>query len=322
MSFLEEDTPEQATTSAPKKKENSLWCERYRPTTLETYVGNDLLKAKIKQYISENDIPHLLLYGGAGGGKTSAAKLITSSIKCDVLYINASDENGIDTIRNKVCGFASNIGFNPLKVIILDEADALTPDGQRALRNTMETFSLHSRFILTCNYHERIIEPIVSRCQTFEVVPPSKANVAKRLFDILAAEKITFDKEAIVSLVNACYPDIRAVINTAQRNVKDGKLEAISDGIIGGDIKKSIIELLTAKNRDTFKQIRQIVADAGLRRFEGLYTSLYENSDKFALGKEPMVIIAIADAQCQDSFVPDKEICFMSCIAKILETIT
>ena len=146
--------------------EHSLWVERYRPTQLENYVGNEHLKAKVERYIKSNDVPHLLLYGRAGTGKTTLAKLIVKNIECDYLYINASDENSVDTVRNKVRQFASTIGFKDMKVIILDECDYITPNAQAALRNLMETFSKHCRFILTCNFVERIIDPIQSRCQS------------------------------------------------------------------------------------------------------------------------------------------------------------
>ena len=157
---------------------HSLWVEKYRPKDLSTYIGNEHLKSKVRIYLESEDVPHLLLYGKAGTGKTTLAKIITSNIDCDYLYINASDENNVDNVRTKIKNFASSVGFKSLKVIILDEADFLTPNAQAALRNLMETFSKHTRFVLTCNYVERIIDPIQSRCQSFKVVPPSRKEVA------------------------------------------------------------------------------------------------------------------------------------------------
>ena len=168
-----------------KKVDNSLWVEKYRPTTLENYVGNEHLKEKVKGYIENGDVPHLLLYGRAGTGKTTLAKLIVNSIECDHIIINASDENNVDMVRNKVKGFASTIGFKPMKVVILDEFDYMSQNAQAILRNLMETFSKHCRFILTCNYVEKVIEPIQSRCQTFQIVPPTKKDVAIQISKIL-----------------------------------------------------------------------------------------------------------------------------------------
>jgi len=316
MSFLVEEQTEQ------EVRHHTIWAEKYRPSKLEDYVGNDTLKAKVNQYIETNDIPHLLLYGSAGTGKTTLAKLITNSIKCDVLYINASDENGIETIRVKIKNFACNIGFNPLKVIILDEADYFTPAAQAGLRNMMETFSEHTRFILTCNFHERIIEPIHSRCQSFGVTPPSKKDVAANLVNILKNENVSFDKEGVVLLVNTHYPDIRAVINTAQRNVVNGELKLAKEDILEGDVKAKIIEMLKIEDiHEAFTSIRQLLADNNIRNFADFYTVLFEKVDDYAPNKAAEVIVIIADGQFQDASVVDKEICFMSTIIKILKSI-
>ena len=184
-----------------QNKQHTLWVERYRPVDLENYIGNEHLKTKVSKYISTGDIPHLLLHGKAGTGKTTLAKLLVSNVDCDQMYVNASDENNVETVRNKIKMFASSVGFKDLKVIILDECDFLTPNAQAALRNLMETFSKHCRFILTCNYVERIIDPIQSRCQSFQIVPPSKIQVAKHLHNILVQENIMDTPEDIKILV-------------------------------------------------------------------------------------------------------------------------
>jgi replication factor C small subunit len=145
--------------------EHTLWVEKYRPEELAGYVGNHAIIEKVRIYLESGDVPHLLFYGTAGTGKTTLAKLIAKNIDCDLMYINASDENNVDTVREKIKSFASTIGFRQWKLIILDEADYLTPNAQAALRNLMETFSKTTRFILTCNYVEKIIDPIQSRCQ-------------------------------------------------------------------------------------------------------------------------------------------------------------
>jgi replication factor C small subunit len=315
MEFLIESEAEDT------RQDHTIWAEKYRPHTLTEYVGNDTLKAKVKQYIASNDIPHLLFYGGAGTGKTTLAKLIASSIKCDMLYINASDENGIDTIRVKIKNFACNIGFNPIKVIILDEADGLTPAGQGALRNTMETYSIHTRFILTCNFHERIVEPIMSRCQAFAITPPSKNDVAMKLLSILGSENVKFDKKDIALIVQSHYPDIRAVINTAQRNVVDGTLKLTKEDVLVGDIKTKLVEFVKQGGTGAFSGIRQMMADNGIKNFSDFYTYLYEKVDDYAPNHVAEVVVILADAQFQDAAVVDKEISFMSCIHKLLKTI-
>ena len=313
MNFLIDAEPEDT------RPDHTIWAEKYRPHTLAEYVGNDTLKAKVKQYITSNDIPHMLFHGGAGTGKTTLAKLIVASIKCDSLYINASDENGIDTIRTRIKNFACNIGFQPLKVIILDEADGLTPAGQAALRNTMETYSAHTRFILTCNFHERIVEPIQSRCQSFGVTPPSKNEVAVKLLTILNTEKVKFEKKDIALIVQSHYPDIRAVINIAQRNVIEGELKLTKEDVLVGDIKTKLVELL--KRGGAFNEIRQLMADNGIKNFSDFYTYLYEKVEDYAKDSVADVVVILADAQFQDAAVVDKEIGFMACIHKILKAI-
>ena len=156
MAFFENNTTEEVN--------NSLWVEKYRPRKLADYVGNEHLKSKVEGYLENDDVPHLLFYGKAGTGKTTLAKLIANSIECDYIIINASDENNVETVRTKVKNFASTIGFKKMKLIILDEFDYMTPNAQAILRNLMETFSKHCRFILTCNYVEKVIDPIQSRC--------------------------------------------------------------------------------------------------------------------------------------------------------------
>ena len=248
--------------------EHSLWVEKYSPYKLQTYIGNEHLKNKVKLYLESEDVPHLLLYGKAGTGKTTLAKIITNKIECDCLYINASDENNVDNVRNKIKTFASSIGFKSLKVVILDEADFLTPNAQAALRNLMETFSKHCRFILTCNYVERIIDPIQSRCQSYKIVPPSKKEVALHLKTILDTENVTFNLDDMALLVNSGYPDIRRVINSAQRQVVKGELKIDVSSIIQNDYKIQLLDKLT--NGSKLSEIRQLIADNSITDYSEL----------------------------------------------------
>ena len=173
-------------------KTHSLLVEKYRPNVLENYVGNENIKKSISKYLEQNDIQNLIFYGPAGTGKTTLAKLIVNNLDCESIYINASDERGIETIRDKVSSFASVASFKPLKVVILDEADFLTIQAQASLRNIIETFSRTTRFIMTCNFVERIIDPLQSRCQVLKIVPPTKKDVAKHLSWIMDEEGIGF----------------------------------------------------------------------------------------------------------------------------------
>ena len=295
---------------------HSLWVEKYRPTDLSTYVGNEHLKEKVKVYLESEDVPHLLLYGKAGTGKTTLAKIITSNIDCDYMYINASDENKVDDVRNKIKTFASSVGFKSLKVIILDECDYLTPNAQAALRNLMETFSRHCRFILTCNYVERIIDPIQSRCQSYKVVPPSKKEVAQQMVNILNQENCTFELDDIALIVNAGYPDIRRVINSAQRQIIDGKLKIDTSSVIQNNYKLQLLEMLS--NGSKLNDIRKLIADNSISDYSELFRLLYDEVDNYGNGKQAECIMNIAEAQYQDVHVVDKEINFMSLIIRLL----
>ena len=295
---------------------HSLWVEKYRPKDLSTYVGNEHLKEKVKVYLESEDVPHLLLYGRAGTGKTTLAKIITSNIDCDYMYINASDENKVDDVRNKIKTFASSVGFKSLKVIILDECDYLTPNAQAALRNLMETFSRHCRFILTCNYVERIIDPIQSRCQSYKVVPPSKKEVAQQMVNILTQENCTFELDDIALIVNAGYPDIRRVINSAQRQIIDGKLKIDTSSVIQNNYKLQLLEMLS--NGSKLNDIRKLIADNSISDYSELFRLLYDEVDNYGNGKQAECIMNIAEAQYQDVHVVDKEINFMSLIIRLL----
>ncbi len=301
---------------------NSLWVEKYRPSKLENYIGNEHLKSKVEHYLKSGDVPHLLLYGKAGTGKTTLAKLIINNIECDYLYINASDENNVDTVRTKVKNFASTIGFKDNKVIILDECDYITPNAQAALRNLMETFSKHCRFILTCNYVERIIDPIQSRCQSFQIIPPSKQEVAKHLHKILVQENVIDKPEDIKILVETGYPDIRRIINSAQRNVVGNQLKLDTSSIIQNDYKLKLVKILETQDKKTaFKEIRQLLADNKVTDFADLFRLLYDEVDTWGKGHVAECILIIARYELSDGQVVDKEINAMAMLIELLGVI-
>ena len=298
-------------------KEHSLLVEKYRPTVLDEYVGNEHIKKTISQYLEQNDIQNLIFYGPAGTGKTTLAKLIIKNLNCDHLYINASDERGIETIRDKVSGFASVASFKPLKVIILDEADFLTIQAQASLRNIIETFSRTTRFILTCNYIERIIDPLQSRCQTLKVIPPSKKEVALHLANVMAIEGTIHDLEDIKIIVNQYYPDLRKCLNTIQLSTQDQKLIIDKSVLVSSNYMRKVLKELSS-DKPRFNTIRQIIADANVQDFEELYRYLYDHAHIFALGKEGMVAYHINEYSYQSNFRIDKEINCMALINQLI----
>ena len=304
------------------KQEHTLFVEKYRPTTLEDYVGNEHLKSKVEGYLKSGDVPHLLLYGRAGTGKTTLAKLIVKNIECDYLYINASDENNVETVRTKVKQFASTIGFKDMKVIILDECDYITPNAQAALRNIMETFSKYCRFILTCNYVERIIEPLQSRCQIFEIIPPDRKQVAMQAVKILDGEKVDYKLSDISMIINANYPDVRKTINAIQRSIVNGRVEMDKQSSIQNDYKLQVLEILKTNNKkDAFKALRQLLADNSIRDYSDCFRLLYDNVDEYATGHVAEVILLLARYEQSDTQVVDKEINFMAMLIEILGVI-
>jgi replication factor C small subunit len=302
-------------------KEHTLFTERFRPTNPKDYIGNEVFKASLDQWIKQQDIPHILLYGPAGTGKTTAAKLIVANLDCDHIYINCSDENGIETIREKVKSFASAATFRVLKVVIMDEADFLTINAQAALRNVIETFSKTTRFVFTCNYVERVIDPIQSRTSVFEVLPPSKSEVAKRCVQILDEEACNRATDDIVEIVNKTYPDIRKTLNLLQSCIvydPAGTFLQLNKDIVNQkQYTDQIIDLIKSNDDKAFNQIRQLVADSNIRDYNELYRALFENLDSF---HNPVLgTVIIAESQYQSVMAPDKEITFMGCIANLLK---
>jgi replication factor C small subunit len=299
-------------------KQHSLWIEKYRSETLEQYIGNDAIKARIADCIASNDIPHLIFAGSAGTGKTTLAKLIVRNIQCDYLYLNASDENGIDTIRDRVKGFASTASFQPIKIVILDEADFLTQPAQAALRNLIEEYSAYTRFILTCNYVERLIEPLQSRCELHMLKPPTKGTVAKHVCtNILEVEGVAYDIQDVVTIVNLFYPDVRSIIKTLQQNVRDSKLTITT---IDDNWCKPLVEILKKRDKNAWYQVRQLVADSQVDDFQTAYRYMFDNLSEFSYGNDAQLSVILDDFIWRAGVVPDKEINAMACIAKILET--
>lgn len=306
-------------------KEHSLFVEKYRSQTLEDYVGNEQLKQIVDKYIQKNDIQNLLFYGTPGTGKTTLAKLIVNNIDCDYLYINASDERGIDTIRDKVQGFASSATFKSIKIIILDEADYLTIQAQASLRNIIETYSRSTRFILTCNYIEKIIDPLQSRCQVLKITPPSKKEIAQHVSEILDKENIKYELSDIALVVNKYYPDVRKILNTCQISTVDGGQNdlyiKIDQSLLVAGYKDKLLKELKSHNKSSFKNIRQIIADSNIDDFEDVFRFLYDSMDEYVKDdmNKGIITIIIEEYMFHANFRIDKEINLMALITKILQ---
>jgi DNA polymerase III delta prime subunit len=293
-----------------------LFVEKYRPRYLDDFVGDNTVRTKIQEYLDTGKLQNLLLFGPAGTGKTSLAKLIVDQLGADHLYINASDERGIDTIRDKIIPFASSIGFNGLKIVILDESDYLTAQAQATLRNVMESFSASCRFILTCNYLDRIISPLQSRCMAFGITPPSKKEVGQHLLHICECEEIKFTKEDLGQVIITHYPDIRKILNTLQGSLKNNQLVLDTKSLKNTDFENKVIQGL--KNKIPLKDIRQIIADSGATQFESLFRCLYDNVEEYTTNIGDAIIV-IAQYQYEYGFVVDKEICIAAMLNKLLK---
>jgi len=302
----------------------NLWVEYYRPQTL-----NDLcISQDIKNLILgwKNEIPHLLLVGKAGVGKTTLARILVQDIlKCDYLYINASDENGIDTIRNKVTGFVQTKSLDGnLKVVILDEADGLTNDGQKCLRNLMESYANTARFILTGNFKHKISNAIQSRCQSIDISPSLKDSV-NRCFYILKEENIELDtdqKRDVIMLVKEHYPDLRRCINELHKNCINGVLQ-----IKNTKISDEVVEIIWSniQSKDGIKTRKFLIENDSIFNSDWdqllvkLLNNIYNRSVKDEMKKA--MIITIADHLEKSARVVDKEINFFACILNLEELV-
>jgi len=303
--------------------EHLLWTEKYRPQTIEDCILPKRLKEVFQQYASQKQIPNLLLTGSAGVGKTTVAKALCQEAGCDYLVINGSDESGIDTFRVKIKNYASSMSFTGgRKVIIIDEADYLNPNStQPALRNAIEEFASNCSFIFTCNYKNRIIEPLHSRCAVVEfgLKNGEKQKMAleflKRTESILQSEKVEFDKKVVAELVTKHFPDFRRVINELQRYSQLGKIDV---GVLAQVADVSITEIVKYIKDNDFGAVRKWVATNEIDSttfFRKLYDNLYDFLKPHSI---PQVILILADYQYKQAFVVDQEINIVACLIQIM----
>lgn len=295
---------------------SDLWVDKYRPKSISEYVFVDKnQKAQVKSWIKDGIVPHLLLSGHAGTGKTTLAKVMLNELGIDpgdVMMINASSDTGIDNIRERIVGFASSMPFGDWKIIILDECDYLSPNAQAALRNAMEQFSNTARFILTCNYPQKVIPAIHSRCQSFHITKLDESEFATKVAEILITEGVEFgesDLDTLDSYVKASYPDLRKCINSCQQNIVENKLvPPTNNESSSSDYMISAIDLF--KQREYTKARKLICSQIKLDEVDALFKLMYQNLEFWAdtQDKEDQAIVIIRDGLVKAGMCADPEI--------------
>jgi DNA polymerase III delta prime subunit len=298
-----------------------LWVEKYRPKTVDGYVfRDDHQRKQIATWIKDQSIPHLLLSGAAGIGKTTLAKILVHELGIedyDVLEINASRTNSVDDVRDKITNFVSMIPFGPFKIVLLDEADYLSPNAQAALRGVMEEYHATARFILTCNYPNRIIPAIHSRCQGFHVERTDQTEFTARVATILVEEDIDFDLDTLDNYVKVTYPDLRKCINLVQQNVQDGKLNQADKGDAGeADWKFDMVELFKAGKINEARKL--LCGKIRSEEMEEVYRWLYDNIEIFGdESKQHTAILVIKQGLVDHTLVADSEINLAAVLIKL-----
>jgi DNA polymerase III delta prime subunit len=302
--------------------EHLLWVETHRPQTIADCILPERLKKPFQEYVNQNNIPNLLLAGGPGVGKTTVAKAMCKEVGCDYMVINGSDENGVDVIRFKIKNYASSMSLaGGRKVVIIDEADYLTPNAQAILRNAIEEFSVNCSFIFTCNYKTKIIEPLHSRCAVidFSLKNGEKAMMAKDFFKriqgILQSEKVEYDSSVVAEVVKKHFPDFRRVINELQRYAQFGKIDT---GILSQIANVSIAEIVKHMREKDFGSIRKWVAMGEYDSntvFRQIYDALYDIMKPQSI---PQAVLILADYQYKQAFVVDSEINLVACLIELM----
>jgi DNA polymerase III delta prime subunit len=304
---------------------SSLWVEKYRPKTIEECVLPDRLKVVFQEFVNKGEIPHLILAGTAGTGKTTVARALCTELGMDYLFLNGSDENGIDTFRMKIKGYASSLSLTgDKKAIIIDEADYLNPNSvQPALRGAMEEFEDNCRFIFTCNYKNRIIEPLHSRSTVIdyrlkaEEKPKMARDFMRRVEDMLKTEAVPYNAKVLRDFLMKHFPDFRKTINELQTYAQTHG--EVNEGILSASADVSLTDLIRALKDRNFRDMRQWVAQHGnddpSRLYRKIYDSLYDILKKESI---PPAVIVLAKYQYQAAFVADQELNLTACLTELM----
>lgn len=290
-----------------------IWAEKYRPERIDDFVCGPDLKSRVEEWIKDGQCPNLLLAGSAGTGKTTLARIIGRSLEAEVMELNASDERTLEVLRDKVKRFAMTYSER-LKVIILDEFDHTYHEFQTAARGVIENLSRNTRFLLTANYLNKIIDPIQSRCKVIRIREMPKVEMAKRIGKILHEEGVKFQAGDVKEIVTSLYPDMRKILNTLQYLSKSGELVMDKDHLVESDKRLKIWELIAKKD---IREIRQVVANEPVEILE-VYKYLF---NMFLDGGEYKFALHVAEHMYRDGFVVDKEINFMACVVGIIKTL-
>lgn len=304
--------------------EEFLWVEKYRPHRIGDCVLPDRIKKAFREYVNKGEIPNLLLSGPAGCGKTTAAMAMCDEIGCNYLFINSSEERGIDVLRTKVVGYASTVSLTGgRKVIILDEADGLTPDTQDALRGVIEKFAENCSFIFTCNFKAKIKDAIHSRCSVVDFTlkssekPTMAAKMFKRVNEILKIEGVEYDKQVLVKIVEKYFPDYRRLLNELQRHAVSGNIDA---GVVSQlDGIKSLSELIKAlKDKDFGTMRKWVVLNSDIDPSR-IYRTVYDGLNEYLKPESiPAAVVTLAKYQYQAAFVADQELNLVACLTEIM----
>tara|TARA_B100000780_G_scaffold277886_1_gene249730 strand:+ start:2193 stop:3128 length:936 start_codon:yes stop_codon:yes gene_type:complete len=304
--------------------ETYLWVEKYRPARISDCVLPDELKSTFSEFVKDKHIPNLILSGGPGVGKTTVAKAMLEEIGATYMMINGSEESGIDVLRTKIKNFASTVSLEGgRKYLIIDEADYLNSQStQPALRGFMEEFHKNCGFILTCNYKNRLIPPLHSRCSVIEFLLPNEQkpklanNFFARVQEILTQEKVEFEPKPVAELMNKFFPDWRRVLNELQRYSVSGKIDA---GVLVNLSESNINELMTSLKNKEFTKVREWIVQSldndAVRVYRSIYDSLYDHLDASTI---PHAVVIIADYQYKAAFVADQEINLLACMTELM----